>query len=153
MSKSALRSVVQEAAAEMQGDLAHRWSLAEIAGSLYLSPSQVGRVFNDQIGMPPIALLARLRVREMARLLRESDMTIAEIGVRVGWRNRGHAAEQFAKTMGVTPTAYRAESRVNDGRIGDRFRRLKREPLVWWFLVCLLLEASGRQGGHGGVPQ
>ena len=50
MSKSALRSVVQEAAAEMQGDLAHRWSLAEIASNLYLSPSQVGRVFNNQIG-------------------------------------------------------------------------------------------------------
>ncbi|WP_108870659.1 AraC family transcriptional regulator [Tessaracoccus timonensis] len=111
MSKSALRSVVQKAAAEMQGDLAHRWSLAEIASSLYLSPSQVGRVFNDQIGMPPIAWLARLRVREMARLLRESDMTIADIGVRVGWRNRAHAAEQFAKIMGVTPTAYRAEYR------------------------------------------
>ena len=64
-------------------------------------------LFVEQFGVPPIALLARLRVREMARLLRESDMTIAEIGVRVGWRNRGHAAEQFAKIMGVTPTAYR----------------------------------------------
>lgn len=115
MSKCALRSVVQEAAAEMQGDLAHRWSLAEIASSLYLSPSQVGRVFNDQIGMPPIAL----RVREMARLLRESDMTIAEIGVRVGWRNRGHAAEQFAKIMGVTPTAYRAEYRQRTRQTAD----------------------------------
>ena len=60
---------------------------------MYLSRSQVGRIFNDQIGMPPIALLARLRVWEMARLLRESDMTVGEIGVRVGWRNRGHAAE------------------------------------------------------------
>ncbi|MCI7671896.1 helix-turn-helix domain-containing protein [Schaalia hyovaginalis] len=119
MSESALRSVVQEAAAEMQGDLAHRWSLAEIASSLYLSPSQVGRVFNDQIGMPPIALLARLRVREMARLLRESDMTVGEIGVRVGWRNRGHAAEQFAKIMGVTPTAYRNQYRQRTRQTAD----------------------------------
>lgn len=119
MSKSALRSVVQKAAAEMQGDLAHRWSLAEIASGLYLSPSQVGRVFNDQIGVPPIALLARLRVREMARLLRESDMTIADIGVRVGWRNRGHAAEQFAKIIGVTPTAYRAEYRQRTQQTAD----------------------------------
>ena len=52
MSNAALRSLVQKTAAEMQGDLAHRWSLAEIASSLYLSPSQVGRVFNDQIGIP-----------------------------------------------------------------------------------------------------
>ena len=72
-----------------------------------MSPSRLGGLFVEQFGVPPIMLLARLRVREMARLLRESDMTVGEIGVRVGWRNRGHTAEQFAKIMGVTPTAYR----------------------------------------------
>ena len=73
----------------------------------------------EQFGAPPIMLLARLRVREMARLLRESDMTVDQIGVRVGWRNRGHAAEQFAKTMGVTPTAYRAEYRQQTRQTAD----------------------------------
>lgn len=34
-----------------------------------------GALFVEQFGVPPIALLARLRVREMARLLRESDLT------------------------------------------------------------------------------
>ncbi|MBZ6370940.1 MAG: helix-turn-helix transcriptional regulator [Microbacterium hominis] len=87
----------------MRADLAHRWTLAELAQDAHLSPSRLGGLFVEQFGVPPIMLLARLRVREMARLLRESDMTVGEIGVRVGWRNRGHAAEQFAKIMGVTP--------------------------------------------------
>ena len=76
-------------------------------------------LFVEQFGVPPIMLLARLRVREMARLLRESDMTVDQIGVRVGWRNRGHAAEQFAKTMGVTPTAYRTEYRQQTRQTAD----------------------------------
>lgn len=93
--------------------------LAELAQDAHLSRSRLGGLFVEQFGVPPIALLARLRVREMARLLRESDMTIAEIGVRVGWRNRGHAAEQFAKIMGVTPTAYRAEYRQRTQQTAD----------------------------------
>lgn len=109
---------VSMAIARMRDDLAHRWTIAELAADANFSPSQVG-LLNDQIGMPPIALLARLRVREMARLLRESDMTIAEIGVRVGWSNRGHAAEQFAKLVGVTPTAYRAEYRQRTRQTAD----------------------------------
>ena len=110
---------VSKAIARMRDDLAHRWTIAERAADANFSPSQVGRLFHDQIGIPPIALLTRLRVREMARLLRESDMTIAEIGVRVGWRNRGHAAEQFAKIMGVTPTAYRSEYRQRTQQTAD----------------------------------
>ena len=113
------RTEIRDTVIRMRADLAHRWTLAELASSMYLSPSQVGRLFNDQIGMPPIALLARLRVREMARLLRESDMTVDQIGVRVGWRNRGHAAEQFAKIVGVTPTAYRAEYRQRTRQTAD----------------------------------
>ena len=107
------------AIARMRDDLAHRWTIAELAADANFSPSQVGRLFHDQIGIPPIALLTRLRVREMARLLRESDMTIAEIGVRVRWRNRCHAAEQFAKIMGVTPTAYRSEYRQRTQQTAD----------------------------------
>lgn len=113
------RTEIRDTVIRMRADLAHRWSLAEIASSMYLSPSQVGRLFNDQIGVPPIALLARLRVREMARLLRESDMTVGEIGVRVGWSNHGHAAEQFAKIMGVTPTAYRNQYRQRTRQTAD----------------------------------
>ena len=59
------------------------------------------------------------------------------------------ARQGIEQRMGLSQTA----TDVNDGRKGDRFRRLKREPLVWCCLVCLLLDAGGRQGGHGGVPQ
>ena len=55
----------------------------------------------------------------MARTLRESELTVGEIGVRVGWRNRGHAAEQFAKIIGVPPTAYRAECRQRTQQTAD----------------------------------
>lgn len=107
------------AIARMRDDLAHRWTIAELAADANFSPSQVGRLFNDQTGMSPIAPLARLRVREMARMLRGSDMTVNQIGVRVGRRNRGHAAEQFSKIMGVTPTAYRAEYRQRTRQTAD----------------------------------
>lgn len=113
------RTEIRDTVIRMRADLAHRWTLAELAQDAHLSRSRLGGLFVEQFGVPPIMLLARLRVREMARLLRESDMTVDQIGVRVGWRNRGHAAEQFAKTMGVTPTAYRTEYRQQTRQTAD----------------------------------
>ena len=79
------RTEIRDTVIRMRADLAHRWTLAELAQDAHLSPSRLGGLFVEQFGVPPIMLLARLRVREMARLLRESDMTVGEIGVRVGW--------------------------------------------------------------------
>lgn len=99
------RTEIRDTVIRMRADLAHRWTLAELAQDAHLSRSRLGGLFVEQFGVPPI--------------LRESDMTVGEIGVRVGWRNRGHAAEQFAKIMGVTPTAYRNQYRQRTRQTAD----------------------------------
>lgn len=67
------------------------------------------RLFTEEIGMAPIAWLTRRRIQEMARLLRETRLSILEIARQVGWRDRGHASEQFKRFTGTTPTQYRAQ--------------------------------------------
>ena len=62
----------------------HPWTLRELAKAVRLSPQQLVRVFADAFGKTPTAYLTMLRVQEMARLLRETDLPIAAAGKRVG---------------------------------------------------------------------
>lgn len=96
----------------MQSDLAHHWTLGELARHVHLSSSQLIRLFTREVGLPPISYLIALRVREMTRLLRETHHSVRDIARAVGWRNRAHAAEQFFKLTGQTPAECRAETRI-----------------------------------------
>ncbi|WP_311201886.1 MULTISPECIES: helix-turn-helix transcriptional regulator [Actinomycetes] len=106
-----LRSEVRDALTRMQGDLSHQWTMADLSAQVHLSPSRLRSLFVSQLGATPIAWLTRLRVQEMARLLLESHETVRAIAHRVGWANQAHAAQQFRKLVGRSPSAYRAEAR------------------------------------------
>lgn len=83
------------------------WQLAELAGMVHLSEKQLSRVFVEAYGKTPLAFLTMLRVEELARLLRETDLTIEQAGRQVGWRSRNRATEAFTQATGITPSAYR----------------------------------------------
>lgn len=86
---------------------AHAWTLRELAGTVRLSPQQLARVFADAFGKTPTAYLTMLRVQEMARLLRETDLSVAAAGRRVGWSSRSRASEAFTEHIGLNPSRYR----------------------------------------------
>ncbi|MEX5310358.1 helix-turn-helix transcriptional regulator [Kocuria sp. CPCC 205297] len=88
--------------------VAHPWTLRELAKTVRLSPQQLSRVFADAYGKTPIAYLTMLRVQEMARLLRETDLPVAATGRQVGWSSRSRATEAFIEHTGLSPSRYRA---------------------------------------------
>lgn len=91
----------------LHSDIGHPWTLAELADLVDLSPKQVAPVFGQAFGKTPTAYLVMLRVQEMARLLRETTLSVTEIGQQVGWRSRSRAVEAFTAHTGVTPIRYR----------------------------------------------
>lgn len=83
------------------------WQLNELAQLVHLSERQLSRVFADAYGKTPLAYLTMLRVEEMARLLRETELTIEQAGRRVGWYSRNRASQAFKQATGITPSHYR----------------------------------------------
>lgn len=81
-------------------------------GGGHLSKSQVGRVFVEAFGQLPIAYLTMLRMERVAHLRRRTDEPIAIIARRVGWSNPDFAAQQFRRSVGVTPGRYRKVCRA-----------------------------------------
>lgn len=80
-----LRSEAMQVRELLRGSISHRWTLTELAARVHLSAKQLSRVFTDTYGKTPLAYLTMLRVEEMARLLRETDMSVTEAGRWIRW--------------------------------------------------------------------
>jgi transcriptional regulator GlxA family with amidase domain len=65
----------------------------------------------EAYGKSPIAYLTMLRAERMAGLLRSTDTPIAVVAREVGWSDPDFAARQFRRSVGVTPSRYRAIAR------------------------------------------
>lgn len=103
-----LRKEARCAAELLRADPVRHWSMEDLANELRMSKSQVGRIFVDAFGKSPIAYLTMLRTELMAGLLRTTDAPIARIAREVGWSDADFAARQFRRSVGVTPSKYRA---------------------------------------------
>lgn len=103
----------------LKEDLARDWKLPEMAAMVHLSTKQLTRVFSSAFGKTPRAYLTMLRVEEMARILRETNTSVAEAGRKVGWNSRSRATEAFRECTGRTPQNYPATGRIS-GSSGSR---------------------------------
>ncbi|KDA05901.1 AraC family transcriptional regulator [Microbacterium sp. CH12i] len=106
-----LRAEARTAADLLARELDRRWSVPELAGAVHLSPSQLRRVFTEAFGKSPIAYLTMLRAEHMAHLLKGTNSPISVIAASVGWGDPDFAAQQFRRSIGVTPSEYRRISR------------------------------------------
>lgn len=103
------------AAAMLQTRSHEAWSLSSLAAEVHISSSQLGRRFSKEFGVAPMKYLTQVRATRLATLLETSDRPIGELMRKVGWRSRGHAAQQFRRVTGVLPAAYRERWRRDRG--------------------------------------
>lgn len=92
----------------LTADLARGWTMGDLARIAHLSERQLARVYSDAYGKTPLTHLVLLRVQEMSRLLRETDLSIGKVAQSVGWRSRSHASETFRRATGISPQRYRS---------------------------------------------
>lgn len=90
---------------------AQPWSMDKLARLVHLSARHLTRVFIRAYGKTPMTYLTMVRVQEMARLLRETDLSVAESGWAVGWRSRSGASIAFKLSTGMSPSHYRRMGR------------------------------------------
>ncbi len=84
-------------------------SMAAIAESFELSTTRFSLSFKDRMGMTPLDYLTLLRSERARTLLEQTDLTIREIGLQVGYYDSGSFIRRFKQVTGVTPLQYRRE--------------------------------------------
>jgi AraC-like DNA-binding protein len=78
--------------------------IAKKAGlSVYQFEQRVQRLFQ----MSPLQLLHKLRLDEATRLLRETDLTLADIAIETGWCDQSAFTRHFSRYAGMAPGRYR----------------------------------------------
>ena len=81
--------------------------LGDIAAAAFLSEFHFARLFKRITGQTPHAYLANLRIDKARELLAETDLTVGEVGARVGYQSPSHFGKVFRQATGITPTAFR----------------------------------------------
>lgn len=99
---------VRHALGLLHQDVAHPWTVVELAGRVGLSRAALARRFADVVGEPPMGYLAAWRLALAADLLRSTDATVASIARDVGYGTPFSLSSAFKRAYGASPQQYRA---------------------------------------------
>lgn len=88
-----------------------RRSIPEIAREAEISTFHFIRVFEALFGLTPHQLRIRERLEYAKRLLAETDRSVTDVCMEVGFSSLGSFSDLFKRRIGVTPTEYRRRVR------------------------------------------
>lgn len=91
----------------MARDLAEEFNLERLAAQAQLSRFHFSRLFKAATGRSPSRYQLDLRLNAARQLLRETERSIIEIALDVGYRNPSRFAQLFRREIGLTPSEYR----------------------------------------------
>ena len=93
----------------LEEHLSEEISLNILAEEFHFSPQYVSRLFKSEIGVNFLSYLTNMRMENAKRLLASSDVSIAEIAMRVGYGDYRVFTKSFKKIEGLTPSQYRGQ--------------------------------------------
>lgn len=85
-------------------------TLTKAAEHFHYSPEYMSRTIHRTTGYTFSELLARLRIENACQYLRDTTISVADIGSLVGYETAEHFIRTFKKITGKTPREYRSSS-------------------------------------------
>ncbi|MEN3327872.1 MAG: AraC family transcriptional regulator [Acidobacteriota bacterium] len=82
-------------------------TLRALAAASYLSPFHFARLFKKLTGATPHNYLAGIRAARAQLLLAETELSVTQIGARVGYLSASHFTKAFRLATGTTPREFR----------------------------------------------
>jgi AraC-like DNA-binding protein len=85
--------------------------LSMLAGVAGLSVHHFARQFKQSAGVTPHIYLTQRRVERAQEMLVQTELSLAEIAIAVGFFDQGHLARHFRHLLGKTPREFRWSQR------------------------------------------
>lgn len=98
---------VGKALALIHSDMTAPWSAEALAAEVAMSRSAFMDRFSAVVGMPPIRYQTAWRLRAAQEHLRESGMSVAQIGHAVGYESEEAFSRAFKREFGLSPARWR----------------------------------------------
>ena len=107
--------IVKAVHEELTAHLDRRPTIEELARRHLMNTTALKATFKAVYGQPIAAYMKACRVREAARLLRETGDSVADIARAVGYESQSKLTKAFQDLEQISPTAYRRQQRENQG--------------------------------------
>ncbi|MHC4886735.1 MAG: helix-turn-helix domain-containing protein [Planctomycetota bacterium] len=91
----------------MRRAMAEKITVAQLADRVHLSSGRFAHLFREALEVSPMVYLEQLRLTTADHLLHTTDLSIEEVGHKVGFPNRFHFSTRFRKHFGHPPSAAR----------------------------------------------
>lgn len=83
------------------------WRVEELAAQANMSRANFCRIFQQQLGLPPAKFLTHLRLQQGAYLLKQTQKSVLEIALEIGYQSEAHFSKAFKLLFGISPRQYR----------------------------------------------
>ena len=101
---------IKEAINYIENNYQNNINIEEISNFLGLNKSYFGKIFKDVIHSTPQEFLIQYRMIKACELLKTSNLSIKEIGERVGYINQLHFSKIFKNTYGISPREWKLKN-------------------------------------------
>jgi AraC-like DNA-binding protein len=105
------QKLVDRAKLVLSADLARRWTLAEIAAEVGVSPVYLTQVFRQVEAMPLYRYQLRLRLARALDLLGQYD-DLTTLGLDLGFSSNSHFSSAFRQAYGRTPAEFQRSAHL-----------------------------------------
>ncbi len=106
------RTYLSQALRFIQYNYAAPIGVSEVAAFAGVSRSQLYRAFQSEFGQSPHEYLQKYRISEACTLLRDGQLTVAEVAGSVGFNDPLYFSRVFRSVKNCTPTAYQKKKRA-----------------------------------------
>jgi AraC-like DNA-binding protein len=100
------QKIVDRAKLVLASDPSRRWTLAEIAAEVRVSPVYLTQLFQQVEGMPLYRYQSRLRLARALDLLAQYD-DLTALALELGFSSHSHFSAAFRQTYGRSPSEFR----------------------------------------------
>jgi AraC-like DNA-binding protein len=98
--------VLAPALHRMHADLAHGWTVEQLARAASVSRAVFAQRFTRTIGMPPMQYLVEWRIALAKELLRTEQLSTAQAAGRVGYQSASAFTTAFTRVTGCSPSEF-----------------------------------------------
>jgi len=95
----------------MRENIERKVTVQELADHIGISASRFSLLFQQQTGYPPLKYLNQLKIQKACHYLDFTDMKVNQISPKLGFDDAFYFTRIFTKTMGLSPTDYRAKKK------------------------------------------
>ena len=99
--------IIREIHDHLTEHMEQRVTIEELARQYLINPTTLKTVFKEVYGSSLAAHMKEHRMEKAAELLRETELSVAEIAGQVGYESQSKFTAAFKEQFGLLPTAYR----------------------------------------------